>query len=200
MAGTPDPALLVAVLNGGASRRFGSDKAAALIGRTTALAHVLSAAAPLTPHVIVIGREAPVSPGVPVFPDSAPGAGPLPALLAAFTVAESVDARRLLALPCDLPRVTSAHLAVLAAPLGAGHQARIPRLGGVDTPLPALYAAEAAEAFRACLSDGLRALIPALARLDTLPLTSEDLSAAGLDPRGLDDFDTPEELAELVQL
>lgn len=197
MAGTPDPTLLIAVLNGGASRRFGSDKAAALIGTATALAHVLAAATPLTPHLVVIGRDALVPRGVGVLPDSAPGAGPLPALLAAFEHAAGIGATRLLALPCDLPRVTPAHLGLLAAPL-AGADARVPIVDGTPTPLPALYATSAEHAFRAVQRSGRRALMPALEVLSWLALEPSHLTGAGLDPRGLDDFDTPAELDALL--
>jgi molybdopterin-guanine dinucleotide biosynthesis protein A len=193
----PDPTLLIAILNGGASRRFGHDKAATRVGTTTALARVLAAAAPMTPHRAVIGREAVVPAGVRVLPDAIPGEGPLPALLAAFDLAAELGATRLLALPCDLPRVTTAHLGLLAAPL-AGDEARVPIIGGTPTPLPALYATSAEHAFRAVHRAGRRALMPALEALSWVALEPSHFNDAGLDPYGLDDFDTPEELGALL--
>jgi molybdopterin-guanine dinucleotide biosynthesis protein A len=193
----PDPTLLVAILNGGASRRFGRDKAATRVGTTTALSRVLAAAAPLTPHRAVIGRETVVPMGVRLLPDATPGEGPLPALLLAFDLAAALGATRLLALPCDLPRVTTAHLELLAAPL-AGDLARVPIIGGTPTPLPALYAAAAKDAFRDLQRAGRRALRPALEAISWAALDASDFTDASLDPYGLDDFDTPDELDALL--
>lgn len=92
--------LLGAVLAGGRSSRFGSDKAQALLGGRRL---VEVAAAILRPHVVavvVIGQHVG---GLPDLPRG--GLGPLGGIAAALDHAASNDHARVLTLGCDMPEV-----------------------------------------------------------------------------------------------
>lgn len=77
--------ILGAVLAGGQSTRFGSDKALAELGGRTLIARAVATLAGLAERVVVIGRsEAPA----PAFPDwPRPGMGPLGGVAAALRLA-----------------------------------------------------------------------------------------------------------------
>ena len=112
----PDDVLVV--LAGGRSRRFGADKALAAFdpdrsGAEPLALRALRRLAPVAPRRLLV-RGAPL-PGLPPdvlrFADPSPGAGPLPALAAAFA---AVPARRWFVAPCDLPWLAPAIYARLA--------------------------------------------------------------------------------------
>lgn len=91
--------LLGAVLAGGQSRRFGSDKALAPLGGKPLIEHVIAALAKQTDAVIVCGREwedwVPDRPG--------PELGPLGGINAALHCAAARGFDAVLTVPCDAP-------------------------------------------------------------------------------------------------
>lgn len=89
--------LLGAVLAGGESRRFGSDKALALLDGRPLIDHAIAALAAQTDAVIVCGREG----GIPDRPG--PGLGPLGGVNAALHEALAHGFDAVLTCPCDLP-------------------------------------------------------------------------------------------------
>ncbi len=94
--------LLGAVLAGGRSSRFGSDKAQALMpdGRTL-IDHAIAAIAPHVEAVVVCGRP---MEGLASLPDRpAPGMGPLGGLNAALHHARSEGYDAVLTTGCDIP-------------------------------------------------------------------------------------------------
>lgn len=95
--------VLGAVLAGGRSSRFGSDKAAALIDGRPMLDWVIDALAPQVDEILVCGREMADRGWVSDHP--APDLGPLGGLNAAlrFAAANGFDA--VLSVPCDTPRL-----------------------------------------------------------------------------------------------
>jgi molybdenum cofactor guanylyltransferase len=74
--------ILGAVLAGGLSTRFGSDKALAEVNGRTLLARAVDALAGMCEHVVVVGRETAPAPTVPDWPRS--GMGPLAGIAAAL--------------------------------------------------------------------------------------------------------------------
>ena len=74
--------ILGAVLAGGLSTRFGSDKALAELDGHTLIAHAVDALAGWCEHVIVVGREMAPAPTRPDWPR--PGMGPLGGTAAAL--------------------------------------------------------------------------------------------------------------------
>jgi len=74
--------ILGAVLAGGQSQRFGSDKALAELGGRTLLARAVAALSGWCEHVVVVGRETAPAPTLPDWPLA--GMGPLAGIAAAL--------------------------------------------------------------------------------------------------------------------
>lgn len=74
--------ILGAILAGGASRRFGQDKALVEMNGRTLLALAVDALAGLCDHVVVVGRAMAPAPTLPDWPH--PGMGPLGGVAAAL--------------------------------------------------------------------------------------------------------------------
>jgi molybdopterin-guanine dinucleotide biosynthesis protein A len=91
--------VLGAVLAGGQSRRFGSDKALAMLGGKPLIEHAIAALSAQTDAVIVCGRE--WTDWVADRP--APGLGPLGGINAALHCALERGFDAVLTLPCDTP-------------------------------------------------------------------------------------------------
>jgi molybdenum cofactor guanylyltransferase len=111
--------ILGAVLAGGQSSRFGSDKALAEFRGHTLLAHAVDTLSGWCEHVIVVGRATAPAPTLPDWPRA--GMGPLGGIAAAlhhardegyeFLLTCGVDS---LALPDDLPDLLSPAPAFIA--------------------------------------------------------------------------------------
>ena len=96
-------AVLGAVLAGGESRRFGSDKAAALLDGKPLIAHVIDRLRPQVEGVVVVGREHAGETAIADRP--APGLGPLGGLCAALAYAAAHGFDAVLTSGCDLPEL-----------------------------------------------------------------------------------------------
>ncbi len=89
------------MLAGGASRRFGSDKALALLDGKPLITHVIDRLRPQVEMVVVAGRDHPGTRSIADRPAS--GLGPLGGLNAALHYAASNDFNAVLTSGCDLP-------------------------------------------------------------------------------------------------
>lgn len=168
--------ILGAVLAGGQSSRFGSDKALAEFRGHTLLAHAIDTLSGWCEHVIVVGRAAAPAPTLPDWPRA--GMGPLGGIAAALHHARDEDYAFVLTcgvdsfgLPDDLPELLSPAPAYLAA-----------------QPIIGLWPADAAKAVEDILhsegSHSLKRLVEVLAaRAVTAPVdpaninTQADLAA-----------------------
>jgi molybdopterin-guanine dinucleotide biosynthesis protein A len=93
-------AILGAILAGGKSRRFGSDKALVPIDGRPMLDHVVAALAPQVDALAICGRE---WPGLLTLPDHPlPGIGPLAGLCAALDHAVRNGFEAVLSVPVDV--------------------------------------------------------------------------------------------------
>jgi len=104
--------LMGAVLAGGASTRFGSDKAQALIDGKALIDHVIAALVPQVESLVVVGRSWPGFARVDDLP--APGLGPLGGLAGALDHGRRQGFNAVLMAPCDtlgLPPDLAARLA-----------------------------------------------------------------------------------------
>jgi molybdopterin-guanine dinucleotide biosynthesis protein A len=99
---SPNPSRSAAILAGGKSRRFGSNKALAPWFTGYVIDAVVQAAMGACQEVIIIANEPePYSySGLPVFPDILPGLGPLAGLQSALCHAK---AEKIFLLGCDMP-------------------------------------------------------------------------------------------------
>jgi molybdopterin-guanine dinucleotide biosynthesis protein A len=162
----PRHVLVGAILVGGASRRMGQPKhALRLADGRTLLEHVAAALAPVCDELVLLGGAVQPPPAGPWrrVADLRPGEGPLAgieALLAAGL------AERHLVCPCDVPRVTSALLAALAAP--SARPATVLQVEGeaAPRPLPACFTSAALAAVSAALDAGARSVRGVIAALD----------------------------------
>ncbi|MDA0311320.1 MAG: molybdenum cofactor guanylyltransferase [Gemmatimonadetes bacterium] len=99
--------LLGAVLAGGASRRYGRDKAHELVGGVSMLTRGVTVLRAVFDDVVVVADALPDSPvGVRVVPDLRANSGPLAGLEAALREARQVGCDGVFLLGCDLPLVT----------------------------------------------------------------------------------------------
>lgn len=105
--------VLGAVLAGGRSSRFGSDKALALANGKALLDHAIETLRHVTTHVVVCGRAWPGA--VTVTDRPASDMGPLAGLNAALHYARSNGFNWVLSLACDTPFVAPALLSDIAA-------------------------------------------------------------------------------------
>lgn len=121
------------VLAGGASRRFGSDKALAEIDGRSIAARTADLLATVCDEVLVADRERHLLDRRPSIADG-PGAGPAAAILGARRARPGT---RLLALACDLPAVPASLLRALLAV--AEPDLVLPRWSGGWEPLVAVY-------------------------------------------------------------
>ena len=109
--------ILGAVLAGGRSTRFGSDKARAMLDGATLLDHAIAALAPLCAQVVVCGRHDARHAALPDRP--APGMGPLGGLNAALYKAYEDGFAGVLVTGCDMPRFPAALAHALIGPQAA---------------------------------------------------------------------------------
>lgn len=91
--------LLGALIAGGQSRRFGSDKALALIDGKPLIAHVIEALEPQVDQMVICGREWPGLPGIADRP--AADQGPLGGICAALHYARENGFDAVLTAGCD---------------------------------------------------------------------------------------------------
>lgn len=94
---------LGAVLAGGRSSRFGSDKALALHAGQSLLDHALAALHPHVDAVVVVGRAAPGQPMIADWP--APDLGPMGGIAGALRHAEAEGFDQLLCISVDCVRL-----------------------------------------------------------------------------------------------
>lgn len=106
--------ILGAVLAGGRSSRFGSDKALAMLDGARLLDHAVAALAPFCAQVVVCGRSDPRYPTLADRP--APDMGPLGGLNAALHAAWTQGLDGVLVTGCDMPRFPAALAHALIGP------------------------------------------------------------------------------------
>ncbi|WP_284126097.1 molybdenum cofactor guanylyltransferase [Parerythrobacter aestuarii] len=95
--------LLGAILAGGQSRRFGSDKAHALLDGKRLIDHVADALAKQCEAVVFCGRDEPGLASIPDQPEG--GHGPLAGLNAALLHAQANGFDQVLSSGCDIPNL-----------------------------------------------------------------------------------------------
>lgn len=171
--------ILGAVLAGGQSSRFGSDKALARLYGQTLIAHAVDQLSAWCDHVIVVGREEAPAPTIPDWPRA--GMGPLGGIAAALRFAGEAGYDEVLTAGVDCPDLPFDLLQLLApVPAYAASQPVIGRW-------PASAAPEVEAILRGAGKHSLRALAQRLgATAVQLPLEPANIN-------------TPADLAELEQ-
>lgn len=162
-----------AVLCGGGSRRFGTDKALQRVAGRTLLERVVASLAPARERLLV-GRAYPLE-GTRYVADLRPGQGPLAGLEAALTAAS----QPWLALAaCDLPCLTASYWRLLCRHAD-GTRGVVVRDGqGRLEPLAALYHRSALPEVRARLDRGSRDLQGLLQAVPTVAVELATVTTA----------------------
>ena len=132
--------ILGAVLAGGQSSRFGSDKALAELGGRTLLSRAVDALSGWCEHVVVVGRETAPASTIPDWPR--PGMGPLGGIAAALHLARDEDYELVLTCGVDSAGLPE-NLPDLLAPAPAYM---------ADQPVIGLWPANAADAIERILT------------------------------------------------
>lgn len=130
--------LLGAVLAGGRSRRFGSDKALAELDGRPLIEHAATALRDHVDHVVICGRDSPVAGLASVADWPAPDLGPLGGLCGALRYAAAHGYDAVLSIGCDTPIVPWALLARLGAAEGAAFLPQLPVIGRWPSHLAAM--------------------------------------------------------------
>ncbi|GGI81263.1 molybdenum cofactor guanylyltransferase [Polymorphobacter multimanifer] len=95
--------ILGAILAGGQSRRFGTDKAVACLDGRPLIEHVVAALRRQCDAIVIVGRP---FPGLEALADRPhPGLGPLGGLAAALHAGQARGFEMVLTAPCDTPRL-----------------------------------------------------------------------------------------------
>lgn len=180
-----------AVLTGGASSRFGRDKALLPLppDGTPLAARVLAALrAGGVAEVLSIGgdRDRLAALGFDARADDHPGEGPLAGLLTALRLASFPV---VVVASCDLPDLDGDTVRLLVATLHSHPDAlaAMPVVDGIPQVLVAAYRQEAAGPLGAAFTGGERALHRALGGLDVVAVDLDD-------PAVVRDVDTPDDL------
>jgi molybdenum cofactor guanylyltransferase len=185
--------LIVGIFVGGQGTRLGGVAKGLLrapSSEQTLVERLLTLLPPNAEAVLVGAADAYRHLGVPSLPDEPAGIGPLGGLIALLAHAERRGAATVLALACDLPRLSAELVERLAREL-PGASALVTEQDGVKNPLIARYSPAAALATaRAVHASGkrsLQAVLDQLGDVRTLSLTTAELETLG-------DWDTPEDL------
>lgn len=181
------------LLTGGDSQRLGRDKAAVVYHGLTLAEHAAAVLQEACDPCIEVG---PGRSGLWSMQEVPPGSGPLAALVAgghALRIEHGHDGA-VIALACDMPKVTSDLLRLLAdAP---GEDTVVPEAGGRLQPLCARYSPGALAAAQELVDAGERSMHALLDRLTYRRLAEADW--AGVAPAdAFADIDTPADLARL---
>jgi molybdopterin-guanine dinucleotide biosynthesis protein A len=175
------PDLAVAVLAGGASSRFGTDKATLRIcpSGPTLIETVVRTALHLSNNVFVIGhaRYEELLPNVPVLPDELPGEGPLAGIASAL---RQSPGSRVLVLACDMPCLSPRLLESMATIDTDGDAVVARTTDGRWQPMPAIYNRTALPLIDRALREGRRSIVSVIEHLSITELTEVDLRP--LDP------------------
>ena len=161
------------IVAGGSSRRFGTDKALAVVDGRPLIAHVHAALAPLCHETLVATGPTPRSYPVPgrVVVDPVPDGGPLAGLVAGLS---EMRTPWLLAVAADLPHVTVGVLLSLLERAGEGRVVVAVDAEGRRQPLCAVYPASVRDAAVAQLSGADVSMRAVLRRLQVREVPVSD--------------------------
>lgn len=121
--------MLGAILAGGEARRFGSDKALALLEGRTLIAHAAIILRSKCDDVVVCGRAVAPDDLMTTADSPGPSLGPLGGLCGALRYADSNDYDAILTIGCDTPAMPHALLDTLLAQGTACYVQQMPIVG-----------------------------------------------------------------------
>lgn len=187
------------MLAGGASRRFGADKALLTLcpGAQTLIERVVHVATNVAAEVFIVGhdRYSAVVPNVPIFADNPSGQGPLSGIRTALQMSSSP---RVLVLACDQPCLSVPLLRWMAS-LRVSADILAPRTDdGRLHPMPAIYRKAVLPAVETCLQRDQRSIAALLDAVSTQEIAESDLRQFDHDLRSLFSLNSPDQLEAAI--
>jgi molybdenum cofactor guanylyltransferase len=180
---------LAAIVAGGASSRFGSPKALAMLGRMRVIDHVHRAVESVGLPVVLIANDAELFSdlGLPTRRDAIADGGPLAGVHAALAWARDEARPGALCVACDMPLVSPALLGRIVE-LAMKHPDRAvvpesPSRRGIE-PLCAYYPVDAMVEIEAMLREGERRAADVFGRVRTTVLMLDEVGRFG-DPAAM---------------
>ena len=166
------------ILAGGASSRFGTDKARVELGGRPMLARMVELMRWVTERAKVVAAEGKYSEfGVEVVADCWPGEGPLGGILTALMATGNAKLRCNwnLVLSCDMPFLTREWLAYMTERAEASHaEVVVPKSAQGLEPLCACWRTSAVKKLMYAFEDGIRKVTEAMKRLEMEVLDVQD--------------------------
>jgi molybdopterin-guanine dinucleotide biosynthesis protein A len=174
-AANSNPSVRAYILAGGASTRFGRDKALVEFGGNPLLLQIVKLAQPCAQPVAVIAdaeKYRPFDSHLEIVEDRWPGEGPLGGIITALQHTAECDptCRWNLILSCDMPFLTPAWLTFLtdrARSSAPETQVILPHSTYGPEPLCACYRTDAADSLKGAFDSGIRKVTAALKPLPT---------------------------------
>jgi molybdopterin-guanine dinucleotide biosynthesis protein A len=171
----PTLGLRAYVLAGGASSRFGRDKALVRFGTTPLLLEIVELAKSCTPKIAVVAsaqKYRDLAANLEVIEDRWPGEGPLGGIITALqhTAATDRSVEWNLILSCDMPFLTAEWLEFLVTHAREANkeiQVILPHSAHGPEPLCACYSTSAADALKNVFDRGVRKVTQALKEVRT---------------------------------
>jgi molybdopterin-guanine dinucleotide biosynthesis protein A len=192
------------VLAGGASLRFGQNKALMEIGGTQMLARMIKLLENVTKSVKIVGSiEKYAQFGIEVVPDRWPGEGPLGGIVTALlnTSKSNPPTEWNLILSCDIPFLTTEWLGYLAARATKSFaQAAYPQSAHGPEPLCACYRTDAGPALQEVFERGVRKVTEALKHIRTEVLDEANWKRFDSAGRLFWNMNTPAEFEEACRI
>ncbi|MBK8870645.1 MAG: molybdenum cofactor guanylyltransferase [Elusimicrobia bacterium] len=184
-----------AVLAGGRSRRFGSNKALTLWHGKPLAAAVLEVFKDLfRESFVVVKKKEAFNLTVPLIEDMDPDPHPLGGIVTALTRASMEN---VFVCACDMPFVSAALVRFLCDQRGNGAAAVIPLWAGVPQPLCGVYASSCVAPFRERILHGELSVVGALASVNTHFVHENELRRWGETGMSFQDIDTPADFERL---
>jgi molybdopterin-guanine dinucleotide biosynthesis protein A len=196
------------VLSGGASSRFGRDKALVGLGETPLLLQIVELAQTCTADVTVVAgaqKYSELGGEFQIIEDGWPGEGPLGGVITALehTAANHPECRWNLILSCDMPFLTREWLQFLvdrATASAAETQVILAHSAHGPEPLCACYRTDAAGALKGVFDRGVRKVTEALKHVRTEVLDESAWKRFDSAGRLFWNMNTPEDFEEAQRL
>lgn len=172
--------LVGVIFAGGSSRRYGQDKALALLGGAPLLQWVADRIRPQVNELVVSGN---IRQGfdLRIIPDERPDAGPLAALCSILDWAGREGFPLVMTASCDTPFVPRDIGRVLHASL-VDHDCAVASRGGTMHPTCALWRTARRAGVRTAFEAGVRSLHGAISRVSAIAVDISTANGPGGDP------------------
>jgi len=161
------------ILAGGASRRFGSDKAAALLGSAPLLRHVVNRVRPQV-DLLAISGSGRANFDLPVIADSLKGEGPLGGLISGLAWAKEREIPLVVTFACDTPFLPHDLVSTLQRALTEDRQCAVAISDGRMQPISALWRTSVYNELSEAFDKGVRRLRDVVESVRTATATFTD--------------------------